>query len=344
MKKPTGYGKNRKPSVVPDGVDSSAPDNQTEPLARIGRMGISDMSMLTNQNLEPEIRRTKEILHEAAYSYITIPGSLRRVKFRHIYIHPDDLHRVRIDDENIRDQDSITEDTVEDLLPGIKEHGIISEVTAVKEEGAYSAFDGSLRTYCAKFLKIGLPLRYTEEYLTEAEKAEISRLANDRVSNSIYEKGVYYKKKMQRLGVSGVNELARVMNENVATISLALRAADIPMEIYNIFPAGPRIGVPAIEQILRQFQRLTAGQIGLLVESVGDAGRQETGAKAHQVICDKVDELLNERVGVPTWVAIGKFKYKRPSPRKLTISTTDTELLDRIQALIEEQAKIAAAN
>lgn len=312
-------------------------DSHEEVLAaeQSGRVSAVDMMQLVDANLDGESKNAKRALCEGAFSYLTLPSTGQRIKFRHAYFGPTQLDLVRVSPNNIRDFASITEADVEHLLPSVRAHGILQEVIAVKRNGYYEIIDGSIRFFIARLLGTGLPIKFTEDDVAARDERELSRLANERVPTSLYEKGLYYRS----LGITEIRELSRITGDELNSVSVALRSIDIPMPVFKLFPSQTRIGRPTLKTVLMALGGLTKGQKDDLVLQMEDAGPQESNQQALKVLTKAV-AAITEAPSKAKAIQVGSCSINRSSPGRLTITTKDQDLLDRIEKLITDAAAV----
>lgn len=318
-------------------AQSASDDGEdTLPTARLNPTDVADIAA---ENLDTETKTFNAFRHEGSFIYLTIPSSGRRVKFKRTYIIHRDLDTILIDENNIRIQEGISEDTIEEHLPDIRKSGVIFDALATRENGKFNVFDGSLRKFGAKITGHGLPLLYTEEHLSDDDKAVLSRIANIRAATSLYEKGRHYKKKMERHGVTGVNGFAEAEGINKATMSFALRAAEIPLAVYALFPGYFRQGRDTIQAILRAWDELTNGQRDELLEKLKNQPAAETQNEAKHILIALVADVLGSPSKKPASepVSVGSYQFRRKK-KSITISAESPELIDKIEKLIREMS------
>lgn len=226
----------------------------------VPRLGSGTLDMAADAaGLSNEQLKARNIRKESGVSYITLDSG-RRIKFQAVYVSSDDLARdTRIHPLNLRNQQLLTAEFCDDIIPSIKKAGVRMPVLATRDQDdkTYLIFDGSRRRFSALLVGQGLQINYTNDPLSESEIIELSHVANLTKKSSYFDKGKYYSLQMHLLGCS-LNELAEKEGVPKSTISYALTAYDIPLEIYALFPSKTALG------------RKIVGGLSVLLDEVDD--------------------------------------------------------------------------
>ncbi|WP_199438606.1 ParB N-terminal domain-containing protein [Vibrio owensii] len=178
----------------------------------------------------------------------TLPGGLT-TQARRVVVPADKLKDLAMAHPlNPRHQEALTEDSLADILPSIRESGVITEGIAEEVEGKFLLLDSSRRMAAALIANKDLPLWVFDKdlRLTRRQAEYITEIARMQRNLSYREEGTILIKAMAEK--SELNDIQALMQEfryqpsQERTVRRYLDAAVIPEEIINLFPDSE--GIP----------------------------------------------------------------------------------------------------
>lgn len=346
-----------------DMVAGGRPNTATvNPAGFDGGFSLDVLGGLQQQSQTPEQQIEIKIDRENSRSYLTIPGTKRRVAFTDIYIRSDKIHEVLVAPENVRHHESLTAEDVSDIKDNIELFGIYRPLLAFFRDGHYEVFDGSRRLFCAKLLGVGVTLRVLDpaENLTPAELSKFSLVENLSLVLSIWEIGKVAQQLVDqrnaeieafRAGATSLatapmelttRMLAVICGKNQALVALGLRAIRVDAAVYRMFPHGVRIGRPRVKSVVSLWESLTIGQQQSLVEQIGNtrcASDEEAQRMLQGIAAGLVDsnkEIRKEQE------CVGNYTIKRVSAKTIQIVANSKEELEALLSLVRAQGYTAS--
>ena len=235
---------------------------------------------------------------------------------------------------NTRDPLTVNDESCQDIMPSIADQGVRIEVLATRDPdtGILSVFNGQRRRYCAIRTIQGLPYSYTDEALTKREIRELSHIANLSKSNSLYDLGRYYLADMAEENISMAVEYAELTGLTTASISYALTAARIPLEIYQLFPSKTGIGRPTIQSLSRLLKEVNDDRMTKLKAMCKDAGEQASDEEAKKCFETLVMQTLEKTNAQPKYesVQIANIMVVQKSPTKFELNLPENMNRDEL--------------
>lgn len=302
--------------------------NNTNQTPATSTMSGGTLSYMAGKTMDDEQQKARNIRLESGTSYINLKSG-RRIKFVSIYVTAEDLvDYTRIHPFNTRNQQVLTEEFVEDILPSIKVGGVTMPVKATRnsEDKSYEIFDGSRRRFAAIIAGKGLQIDYTDEPLSELETIELSHITNLTKASSLHDQGRYYQSLLDADPLLSLNQLATREGVAASNISYAVYAfKKIPKEIYNIYPSKTEIGRPSILAIKNMLDKVNQDQLNAIIEECNDCRVLETNKEAEVVLKQIVDAHTGGSVNTskaPQKTEVGSLFIERKK-NKLIIDTPD---------------------
>ena len=285
--------------------------------------------------LTREQQKTRSVRKEGGLSFITL-NSGRRVMFESVYV-PAEMLEIKtvVHEFNLRNQDAVTIEMCDDILPSIKKAGVKMPVLATRDsDDLLHIFDGSRRRFVAIKTGHGLHVDATREALTDDEISELSHITNLTKISSLYDRGRYYQLQREKYPDLSQNELAEHVGVSKSAMSYALQAFEVPLPIYRIFPSKTELGRTQTQVIYKIIQSLSDDELDALIAA----------CKAREPFTD--DKLamafIKEFGGKTTspkaaeYTVIGKIKVTTKG-KKLAIEVPDEATLEEIYRILQDK-------
>lgn len=309
-------------------------------------MSGGTLSYMAGKTMDDEQQKVRSVRLESGVSYITMKSG-RRVKFISVYVAADDLEDyTRVHPYNTRNQEVLTEEYIDDILPSIKKSGVMLPAKATRnpDDKKYDIFDGSRRRFGALISHQGLQIDYTDEILSDVEILELSHITNLTKASSLHDQGRYYQSLIDAEPSLNGKQLAEREGIPASTISYALYAFNkIPKEIYNLYPSNTEIGRPSILNIKSILDKLTKEQMDGIVEECSECRVMETNKEAEQVLKQIVDAHIGSGTNpvqpAKNKTEIGNLFIERKK-NKLIIDTPDDFDFDAFNEYLRQWHKL----
>lgn len=255
----------------------------------------SGFEMLAEAVCSPEQLEANKVENERNVQSIDLCSG-RSVRFYKTLLLSKDVENLTfVDDLNPRSQEHLNHDTTSDIDGSIGNSGVVFGVWAqLMPDGRYSLFDGSRRRYEAIKHGLPLPIWYTMEELTTAEK--ISFIHTGRLSKafSYYENGRMLCAYQEELGID-IDAACQMFSISKPTYSRQINAYKlIPMPIYNIFKSNIDVNNLELFSLITTMRRLHDFDYSL-VEKISEMAEQmepfDNDTKALNWVKKTVDEL-----------------------------------------------------
>ncbi|QFT13497.1 ParB family protein [Vibrio sp. THAF190c] len=254
---------------------------------------------------------------------------------------------------NPRRQESLTLDSVRDILPSIQEEGVHTEGVATKDEqGAYQLLDSSRRRFTCVHAKKDLPLWVIEGNVDQDDLIAFIGTTQSVKRLSYRELGADYASIMQEQGFTKIDELAAHLNIGRETCRKRFTAATIDQRMIEVFPDCE--GIPngyyaklakAEKQLAKENTPITHF-IRSLKFNLDDAENVEDKQK---LVLAAIEAKLTKKEAKVSWKteSIAKFedknqyaKVSRSSDKrglKIELSRLPTEMYDEIVQFISDK-------
>ena len=156
---------------------------------------------------------------------ITLPVCGRDVKFTLEVLRGDSVEKTsRVWSGNERDQELLTEDSLDDLIPSFLLTGQQTPAFGRRVSGVIEIADGSRRR---KAVLVG--------ELDDEQMAALSRLGNDYRPTSAYERGQRYASRLQNEFAGNISALADAENISRKIITRCINTAKLPKSVVALF-------------------------------------------------------------------------------------------------------------
>jgi len=152
---------------------------------------------------------------------------------------------------NERDQDLLTEDALDDLIPSFLVSGQQTPAFGRKVSGCIEVADGSRRRKAA--ILTSSDYRVLVGDLDDEQMAALSRLGNDYRPTSAYERGHRYAKRLQNEFAGNVSALADAENISRKIITRCIYTAKLPKSVVALFSHPGELSARAGEALYKAF-------------------------------------------------------------------------------------------
>lgn len=152
---------------------------------------------------------------------------------------------------NERDQELLTEDALDDLIPSFLLSGQQTPAFGRKVSGCIEVADGSRRRKAA--ILTSSDYRVLVGDLDDEQMAALSRLGNDYRPTSAYERGHRYSKRLQNEFAGNVSALADAENISRKIITRCLYTSKLPKSVVALFSHPGELSARAGEALYKAF-------------------------------------------------------------------------------------------
>lgn len=152
---------------------------------------------------------------------------------------------------NERDQDLLTEDALDDLIPSFLLSGQQTPAFGRKVSGCIEITDGSRRRKAA--ILTSSDYRVLVGDLDDEQMAALSRLGNDYRPTSAYERGHRYAKRLQNEFAGNISALADAENISRKIITRCIYTAKLPKSVVALFSHPGELSARAGEALYKAF-------------------------------------------------------------------------------------------
>ncbi len=165
---------------------------------------------------------------------ITLPVCGRDVKFTLEVLRGDSVEKTsRVWSGNERDQELLTEDSLDDLIPSFLLTGQQTPAFGRRVSGVIEIADGSRRRKAAALTESDYRVLVGE--LDDEQMAALSRLGNDYRPTSAYERGQRYASRLQNEFAGNISALADAENISRKIITRCINTAKLPKSVVALF-------------------------------------------------------------------------------------------------------------
>lgn len=196
---------------------------------------------------------------------ISLPVCGREVKFILEAIPGSAVEEMsRIWSGNERDQELLTEDALDDLIPSFLLAGQQTPAFGRRVSGIIEVADGSRRRKAAILTSSDYRILVGE--LDDEQMSALSRLGNDYRPTSAYERGQRYAHRLETEFAGNISALADAENISRKIISRCLNTARLPRTVVALFSHPGELSARAGEALLKSF----AGKESLLEQQAAE--------------------------------------------------------------------------
>ncbi|EBV5086425.1 ParB/RepB/Spo0J family plasmid partition protein [Salmonella enterica subsp. enterica serovar Ball] len=201
---------------------------------------------------------------------ISLPVCGREVKFTLEAIPGNAVEEMsRVWSGNERDQELLTEDALDDLIPSFLLVGQQTPAFGRRVSGVFEVADGSRRRKAAILTSSDYRILVGE--LDDEQMSALSRLGNDYRPTSAYERGQRYAHRLETEFAGNISALADAENISRKIISRCLNTARLPRTVVALFSHPGELSARAGESLLKAF----AGKENLLERQAAELHEQK---------------------------------------------------------------------
>ncbi|WP_429037824.1 hypothetical protein [Aeromonas media] len=272
----------------------------------------SGFEMLAETVCSPEQLEANKVENERNVQSIDLCSG-RSVRFYKTLLLSKDVENLTVvDDLNPRSQEHLTHDTTSDIDDSIGSSGVVFGVWAqLMPDGRYSLIDGSRRRYEAIKHGLPLPIWYTREELTTAEKISFIHTGRLSKSFSYYENGRMLCAYQDEFGID-IDAACKIFSISKPTYSRQINAYKlIPMSIYNLFKSKIDMGNTELFALITVMRGLHDIDYSL-VEKISGMAEQMESFESDSKALDWVKKTVIELTGVEPKSRKKKKKKNEP--------------------------------
>ncbi|MGG7955142.1 ParB/RepB/Spo0J family plasmid partition protein [Klebsiella aerogenes] len=214
---------------------------------------------------------------------ISLPVCGREVKFTLEAIPGNAVEELsRVWSGNERDQELLTEDALDDLIPSFLLAGQQTPAFGRRVSGIIEVADGSRRRKAAILTSSDYRILVGE--LDDEQMSALSRLGNDYRPTSAYERGQRYAHRLETEFAGNISALADAENISRKIISRCLNTAKLPRSVVALFSHPGELSARAGESLLKAF----AGNEIVLEKQAAELHEQKNAG-----VIFEADELIS---------------------------------------------------
>ncbi len=214
---------------------------------------------------------------------ISLPVCGREVKFTLEAIPGNAVEEMsRVWSGNERDQELLTEDALDDLIPSFLLAGQQTPAFGRRVSGVIEVADGSRRRKAAILTSSDYRILVGE--LDDEQMSALSRLGNDYRPTSAYERGQRYAYRLENEFDGNISALADAENISRKIITRCLNTARLPKTVVALFSHPGELSARAGESLLKAF----AGKENLLEQQAAELHDQKNAG-----VIFEADELIS---------------------------------------------------
>lgn len=201
---------------------------------------------------------------------------------------------------NERDQELLTEDALDDLIPSFLLSGQQTPAFGRQVEGVIEIADGSRRRKAA--ILTSSDYRVLVGDLDDEQMMALSRLGNDYRPVSAYERGKRYAQRLETVFNGNVSALAEAENISRKIITRCINTAQLPKPVVSLFTHPGELSARSGEALYKAF----SGKGNLLLQQALQLHEQKTAG-----VIFEPEEVISLLTAV----------LKEPSGKKINLST-----------------------
>lgn len=214
---------------------------------------------------------------------ISLPVCGREVKFTLETLPGKGVEEMsRVWSGNERDQELLTEDALDDLIPSFLLAGQQTPAFGRRVSGIIEVADGSRRRKAA--ILTSCEYRILVGELDDEQMSALSRLGNDYRPTSAYERGQRYAHRLETEFAGNISALADAENISRKIITRCLNTARLPRSVVALFSHPGELSARAGESLLKAF----AGKEELLERQATELHDQKKAG-----VIFEADELIS---------------------------------------------------
>ena len=277
---------------------------------------------------------------------ITLPVCGRDVKFTLEVLRGDSVEKTsRVWSGNERDQELLTEDALDDLIPSFLLTGQQTPAFGRRVSGVIEIADGSRRRKAAALTESDYRVLVGE--LDDEQMAALSRLGNDYRPTSAYERGQRYASRLQNEFAGNISALADAENISRKIITRCINTAKLPKSVVALFSHPGELSARSGDALQRAF----TDKEELLKQQASNLHEQKKAGvifEAEEVITLLTSVLKTSSASRTSLSSRHQFApgatvlYKGDKMvLNLDRSRIPTECIERIEAILKELEKAA---
>lgn len=204
---------------------------------------------------------------------ITLPVSeTENAEFELLTIKSADIEsKTTVPDSNGRNQALITEESLNDILPTIRDRGQQTPALGYFDsDGKIAVLSGSRRRKACHITTRDYLIYVTKKKLTQPQLNQMAEIGNAYRSLSLVEQGKRYEQLLADGVYTTATELAKGEKVDGGTVSIARAAFALPPELISLFPSVNEIGRPTIKELKKIVSETSEGQLSALIEEIGE--------------------------------------------------------------------------
>ncbi|EPK5548428.1 ParB/RepB/Spo0J family plasmid partition protein [Klebsiella pneumoniae] len=183
---------------------------------------------------------------------ISLPVCGREVKFTLEVLRGDSVESAsRVWSGNERDQELLTEDALDDLIPSFLLTGQQTPAFGRRVSDVIEIADGSRRRKAAILTESDYRVLVGE--LDDEQMAALSRLGNDYRPTSAYERGLRYTSRLQNEFAGNISALADAENISRKIITRCINTAKLPKSVVALFAHPGELSARSGEALQKAF-------------------------------------------------------------------------------------------
>ncbi|MVT05939.1 plasmid-partitioning protein [Enterobacter sp. 10-1] len=277
---------------------------------------------------------------------IALPVCGREVKFTLEVIPGSSVEgNSRVWSGNERDQELLTEDALDDLIPSFLLAGQQTPAFGRRVSGVIEIADGSRRRKAA--ILTSSDYRILVGDLDDEQMAALSRLGNDYRPTSAYERGHRYANRLQNEFAGNISALADAENISRKIISRCINTSRLPKSVAALFSHPGELSARAGEALFKAF----ADKEELLIKQAADLHEQKKAGVIFEA--DEVISLLTAVLKIQPAVRSNLSSRHQYAPGASALYKGDkvilnldrtrlpAECIERIEAILKELGSTA---
>lgn len=283
----------------------------------------------------PAVAHLSERVRGMTGNHITLPVCGRDVSFKLETVDASMVEKATmVWAGNERDQELLTKDALDDLIPSFLTSGQQNPAFGRKTNGIIEVADGSRRRQTAIYTSSDYLILVGD--LDDEQMAWLSQIGNDYRQTSSYERGKRYARRLANEFGGNVSKLAEAENISRKIIMRCMKTAELPREIIGLFRNPNELSARAGEALAKTYAE---NEDAMFAFAQHLAKRKRAGEQLetedildqlHQVAQKPVKPEARER----TFGKGIKAKYKGDSV-SFQLSNVPPALVQKIEELLE---------
>lgn len=279
-------------------------------------------------------------------------SSGRKVLFTRITVEASDLGATTyvVQENNGRDQSALTPESLKDITRTLRLQQFFPAI-GVRNEQGIEILDGSRRRASALISRCGLDVLVTDDVLTAAEARALAKDIQTAREHNIREVGL----RLQTLKSTGLSqkEIAESEHLSQATVTRALQAASVSVELLSVFPVQAVLSFSDYKTLLATEELLSGKGVDQaeLLSNLADvlAGIRNDTALADDEVKNKLIAEIRKEAQVmgassssdktvtrSLWQFADKNRYARKKTKGRTFSYEFNRLTPDVQSALDD--------